>query len=297
MLPHRFFFPTRSRVSFLVFVFLVLLCGWYPAYQIVQHHWTLGWYPSPEVTLLMTSLGIGPGIAAILAVSLGRGSFRQELGLAAGKPLYLLPAWFVFPLLAALAAALSVLLGQAEWDWNMISSVQNARLQWPDHANFTQQYPKSGIAFWGALLLLSPIIWFIPAWFEETAWRGFCYARLIRYGFWPTAMACGVLAWLWKLPFYVMGYGYPEHPRLGLLLALVFALLISILLTWLRRASGGILAPTVARATLAGSAIFPLSLTKLYDPAYAHLQGITGLALLGGFIACAWWLGLFKSSS
>jgi len=291
------FFPfTRYRrlIANSLFIVLTLLSGWYPAFKIMEWGWDLSWDQTGEASLLLVCLKFGPGIAAFIAVAFARGSFRKELCLHAGKPFYLLPAWFLLPLLAVLTAAVSVLLGLAEWDWHMTSVIHDLCQRWPQNAAITLRLPSSTWALWAGSLLFGPIIWFLPAWAEETAWRGYIFHWLQKKGFWSIALFSGFICWIWKLPLYWLGYIYPNKPVIGALLGLGFSLCIGIILTWLRIAAKGILAPAFARATLSSAALIPLTFTQLYDPIWTHLQGVVGLVLLSIFILFCWQQGLYK---
>lgn len=151
-----------------------------------------------------------------------------------------------------------------------------------------------GWAVWLAMVLLGPAAWFLPAWAEETAWRGLLFHWLRGRGFWLTALAAGLLEWAWRLPLYLRGYAYPDHLQLAPWLGLGFILLTSVLLTWLRAASGAIWAPAAARATLSTGALIPLSLTRDYDAAWTHLQGVPGMVLLLILILVLGLLGWLK---
>ncbi len=284
----------RRVLSTTLFLALTLFFGWWPALKMAEWDWNVSWNLSGRASLILAGLGLGPGLAAFMAMVIAKSHIREALGLRAGKPLYLLPAWLLLPLLAALAAGLSVMWGLANWDWNMNDALSGLLKRLSAGEATWMQIAPQGWAVWLAWLLLGPVIWFLPAWAEETAWRGWVFHLLERRGFWIVVIATTILAWLWKLPFYLRGYGYPDHPGWGPLLALGFTFGISVILTWLRSASGGILAPAVARATLMAAAAFPLSLTRLYDTAFAHFRGLVGLGVLLVFILAGWFLGWFK---
>lgn len=285
----------RRLASVFLFIGLVLLSGWWPALKMAQWDWNVSWDLSGSTALVLMLLGLGPGLAAFVALIIAKNQIRESLGLYAGKPIYLLPAWFLLPLLAALAVGLSVWWGLADWDWNMYEVLGGlSRRVHEGEAAWMHKFSPQGWALWLALLLFGPIVWFLPAWAEETAWRGWVYHQLRQRGFWVIVIATTLLAWLWKLPFYLHGYGYPDHPAWAPVLALVFTFFISVILTWLRAASGGILAPAVARATLTAAAAFPLSITRYYSTTIAHFQGLVGLGVLLTFIVFGWYLGWFK---
>ncbi|MEW6516135.1 MAG: CPBP family intramembrane glutamic endopeptidase [candidate division FCPU426 bacterium] len=283
----------RPAAAAAVFIGLLGLAGWWPVHVALTQGWEIGWNPDGRSALLVALMRFGPALAALFGLALSQGSLREGFGLAPGRPLYFLPAWFLLPLLAALAAALSVLLGLADWDWNMIASQSDVKLRWSVDKEMLNLAPQ-GWAVWLAEILLGPVVWFLPAWAEETAWRGLLFHWLRRRGFWVTALAGALLEWAWRFPLYRAGYAYPDHVGLAPWLGLGFTLLISLVLTWLRAASGAIWAPAIARATLSAGAVIPLALTKDYDSAWAHLQGLTGMGLLMLAVLAFWSLGWLK---
>jgi hypothetical protein len=258
-----------------------------------QQGWDLGWNQTGRTALILYSLGFIPALAALLTLIFAPGALTwpPRCLRTLGKPVYLLAAWTLLPFLGLLAAAISVLFHGAAWDLSLLSLHHDLALRWPDNAARLAMYPPPAWAVWLFSLVLSPIIFFVPAWVEEWGWRGFGFQWLRPRGFWFCALSLGGLSWLAKAPFIFYGYMYPWHPWLGLLVGLGFQLGISIVCTWLREASGGLWAPALARATLFGAAAIPLSFTADYDPLWTHLQGLAGVGLLALFA-----LGLYGYS-
>lgn len=284
----------RPLSAAVVFLAVLLATGWWPVHAALARGWEFGWNIDGHSAWLLTLMRFGPGLAAFCGLALAQGPLREGLGLSAGRPQYLLPAWLLLPLLAAVAAALSVTLGQADWDWHLSVSQSDARLRWAVGRQMPDWSPQ-GWAVWLGMIAAGPVVWFLPAWAEETAWRGLLFHWLKKHSFWAAALAAGLLEWAWRLPLYRMGFAYPDHPQLAPWLGLGFIVLTSVLLTWLRAASGAVWAPAVARATLSAGALIPLALTRDYDAAWTHLQGLPGLVLLLLIILGLWSLGWLKT--
>ncbi len=274
---------------------LVLAAGWLPVVKFLEWGWEFTWDRAGQLTLGIMLLSFGPGLAVLAAFFFGHSSRASELGLTQGKFFYLIPAWFLFPLLAALAAAISVFAGFAEWDWHMGTASQNLYFSVSHNFILPTQHSPNPFALISGYLLFGPVVWFLPAWAEEIAWRGYLYQWLKKTGFWLTGILTGLVWWLWRLPLYLHGYIYIDKTTLALGISLCFALETGIVLTWLRRLSGNVFVPALAHATLFGSALIPLTFTRLNDPHWAHLQGIIGIIVLAVFISLGWIAGLFKS--
>jgi membrane protease YdiL (CAAX protease family) len=50
----------------------------------------------------------------------------------------------------------------------------------------------------------------------------------------------GTLWGLWYSPVILLGYDYPLHPKLGIILMIIFCVIFGVLLGWLRLATGSI---------------------------------------------------------
>ncbi|MBN1595556.1 CPBP family intramembrane metalloprotease [candidate division FCPU426 bacterium] len=278
-----------------LFILLLLAAGWIPAFTFRGWNWDLGWDVSGQAAWALAGLSLGPGLAALAAVLFSAGDWRPALSAQKGILYYLLPAWFLLPLLGALAGAISVFCGFTEWDWYLGAAHHHLILRLQADAGSTAASAPNPWFFWLGMWFFGPLLWFLPAWLEEIAWRGCLYHRLRHHHFWTIALSAGLLWWLWKLPLFFQGYLYADRTLLAPFLGLIYALETSILFTWLRQASGSVLAPAIARATLYSSALVAQSFTDLTNPLFAHLPGVTGLALLGVFIlAGARWGGFQK---
>jgi hypothetical protein len=253
-----------------------------------------GWNQTGSTALALLALGLLPGLAALVAAG--------ALPVAPGPVLvgrtqrkgFLVLALLVLPLLGALAAGVSVLMTLATWDFSLLGVHREVLLcVGPAHHGLIPLFPPPGWKVWLFSLAISPWIFLPLAWAEEAGWRGFGFAWLRPRGFWTAALGLGALTWLWRLPLLAWGCPYPGHPWLGPVLGLGFQLGFGVLAAWLREKSGGILAPALARATLSGAALMPLSLTVDYDPLLAHLQGAVGVGLMGLLLLFGLWAGLF----
>lgn len=243
--------------------------------------WDLGWNPAGQTIFFLSALGLFPGLAAWVAVgALPIDPLPIMIG-KAGRGRYLAAAFTLLPFVGALAAAISVLVQWAAWDLTLQTLHHELFLRLGKTALPLPLTPPPVWAVWLFSFFISPWLFLPLAWVEETGWRGFGYAWLRPRGFWTTALGLGVLSWAWRLPLLIWGYPYPGHPWLGPLVGLGFQLGFSVTATWLREKSGGLLAPALARSTLFGAALIPLSLTVDYDPLLAHLQGVIGVGLMG----------------
>jgi membrane protease YdiL (CAAX protease family) len=70
-------------------------------------------------------------------------------------------------------------------------------------------------------------------------------------GPWPGLLAHGAIWGFWHAPLIALtGYNYPGHPVLGVPLFVISCALTGVLLGWLQLASGSVVPPTIAHASL-----------------------------------------------
>ncbi|PTL84540.1 CPBP family intramembrane glutamic endopeptidase [Vitiosangium sp. GDMCC 1.1324] len=111
---------------------------------------------------------------------------------------------------------------------------------------------------------------------EEWGWRGYLLPRLLPLGQWRALVLVGVIWGLWHAPLILLGYNYPQHPVLGVLLFTVVCVLLSLLLGWMRLATGSIWSAVLAHGSLNGLGPIALELGYEGKPPDTALVGITG---------------------
>ncbi|HEY9900719.1 MAG TPA: CPBP family intramembrane glutamic endopeptidase [Pantanalinema sp.] len=143
----------------------------------------------------------------------------------------------------------------------------------------------TGPAFLGVAALqgivLGPILG-LPALFgEEYGWRGYLLPRLLPLGSRRALALHGVIWGLWHAPLIAMGYNYPGHPVLGILMMTLFCVLSGAVLAWLYYASGSIFVASYAHGLINQSVSFVLSLLVLsYHTFIGGALGVIGMGLL-----------------
>ncbi len=128
-------------------------------------------------------------------------------------------------------------------------------------------------------MLIAPAINAIFALGEELGWRGYLLTKLLPLGQWPALLITGTVWGLWHAPIILLGYNYPKHPVLGVLLMTVFCVILGVLFGWMRLATGSIWPAVIAHAALNGSAgamyLF-LKAGETFDTAHAGITGWSG---------------------
>jgi hypothetical protein len=141
-------------------------------------------------------------------------------------------------------------------------------------------------ALWTALivqgLLAGATVNLLFALGEELMWRGYLWERTRELGFWPASLYIGVVWGAWHAPLvYFLGYNYPDHRFLGVLFMVVFTVLLTPWLLYLREQGGAIVVPALFHGSL--NAVAGISLL-VFARSNDLLPGLLGL---GGFVVLA----------
>jgi membrane protease YdiL (CAAX protease family) len=179
---------------------------------------------------------------ALVALALTRWRWHRPLVFSLAMRLradrWLLVAWLLPWGLALLALGFGLVMPGTTFDGSLRPAVERTIL------SQSQLELLQGLAAKLALppvllllpmgLLTSVTMSFIAGCGEEIGWRGFLYTELRSLGFWRATLITGVF-WLgWHLPLLAIGYGYPQHPALGVLLMTAHLLILSVGLAYLR---------------------------------------------------------------
>jgi uncharacterized protein len=198
-----------------------------------------GSFSSPSWVFFAQASSLTP---ALMAMALTRWMWheplRSSLALRLRRDRWLLVAWLLPWALGLLALAFGLVVPGASYDGTLqpavdrtfISPAQLAMLQ-----GFAARLSLPTVTLLFPMgLLTSVTMSFLAGCGEEIGWRGFMHTQLRPLGFWRNAFFTG-LFWLgWHLPLLAMGYGYPQHPGLGILLMSLHILIFSIGLAYLR---------------------------------------------------------------
>jgi membrane protease YdiL (CAAX protease family) len=207
-------------------------------------------------------------IPGLVALALARWVFRQPLretlGLRGRPNRWWLVAWLLPPLLMLATLAVSLLVPGTSYDATMsglgarmgFSSGDAATLR--ARAGFLGLSPLAGFLAQG--LLVGPTLTTIGGLGEELAWRGWLYHELAPLGFWRCSLITGALWGLWHVPLTLQGYGYPQHPIAGTLVFLIYVLLFTPVLTYVRLRAGSVVAPAILHGTADATVLLTLAL-------------------------------------
>ena len=119
----------------------------------------------------------------------------------------------------------------------------------------------------------------IAAFGEELGWRGFLLKEFKEMHFFKAAIIIGFIWGIWHAPLILMGYNYPQHPKIGVFMMIIFCILITPLLIYITVKSKSVIAAAILHGTMNGTYGISLMFT---DGGNDLTVGLTGLS---GFIA------------
>ena len=130
-------------------------------------------------------------------------------------------------------------------------------------------------------VLIAPILAIVIAFGEEYGWRGYLQSELFKMGRVRGVLLLGVTWGAWHWPLILMGYNYPDHPLLGLLLMALYTTGLAVVLGYAVLKSGSVLLSSYLHALNNQVVAFIVALGfKPHDPAFSFDIGIYGLITL-----------------
>ncbi|MDD4896103.1 MAG: CPBP family intramembrane metalloprotease, partial [Atribacterota bacterium] len=96
-----------------------------------------------------------------------------------------------------------------------------------------------------------------------------------------SSICIGLIWGLWHAPLILQGHNYPSHPQIGVIMMVIFILLLSPILSYIRLKAKSVIAAAILHGSLNATFGIPLMVIKGGNDLTV---GITGLA---GFVALA----------
>ena len=120
----------------------------------------------------------------------------------------------------------------------------------PELSRLGTLFPGVQLPGWAGLVLLMGVPILLMPLFggEEFGWRGYLQVRLLSHSPLKAAIATGFIWAVWHYPLYFLGYSEYANPFVGLVTATVFAILMAIILAWLRLRTRSVWSSSLAHA-------------------------------------------------
>ena len=130
-------------------------------------------------------------------------------------------------------------------------------------------------------VLIAPILAIVIAFGEEYGWRGYLQSELFKMGRVRGVLLLGVIWGAWHWPLILMGYNYPGHRLLGLLLMALYTTGLAVVLGYAVLKSGSVLLSSYLHALNNQVVAFIVALGFTpYDTAFSFAIGTYGIVTL-----------------
>jgi len=113
---------------------------------------------------------------------------------------------------------------------------------------------------------------------EEIGWRGFLLKELKEMKFLKVSLIIGFIWGIWHAPLILMGHNYPDHPRIGVFMMIIYCILLTPIFQYITIKSKSVITAAIAHGT--HNAIFGFVIIAS-DGGNDLTRGATGIA---GFI-------------
>jgi len=189
------------------------------------------------------------------------------------------------------APFVGALFGQFPLDLEHFSGLKAGLDAAPGGKDILGLAPLSTIAL--VIIVTLPLQALLICWInfgEEYGWRGYLLPQLLPLGQWPALLLSGAIWGFWHTPLILMGFDYPQHRVLGVLLITLFGMIVGVILGWTRLATGSVWPAVLGHAAVdanqvAGGVYVLLPAGAQIDTALAGMTGVTGWILPVLFIA------------
>ena len=278
-------FHTKSQDMRGLCTYLLITFGF--SWAVGAMIWKTGGLGTPHALALMVVYMAGPALGALVtAWRYQPREIGQVLGLSVRPNLY----WLWALVLPFVIVALSVLISMASPGVKLANPI--AAFSALVAAKGGATIPLSPVTlFWLQMLVGVPIgiaINAIVLLSEELGWRGWLWWRWRPMGFWSGNLAIGFVWGVWHAPLVIMGFNYPGMPRTGPVWMVIFTMLLSPLIGWVRERGHSVFAASMFHGTMNAIAGLSFLFLSRVDMPW---RGVVGL---GGMIAMALlWIPLF----
>jgi len=122
----------------------------------------------------------------------------------------------------------------------------------------------------------------VAAFGEELGWRGFLQKELTPLGFWRYTSLTGFIWGVWHAPLILQGHNYPQHPVAGVFMMIIWCILLSPLIGYVRLKANTVLAAAVFHGSLNANYGLAIMLIKGGNDLLVGLTGLAGFIVLAG---------------
>lgn len=115
---------------------------------------------------------------------------------------------------------------------------------------------------------------------EESGWRGFLLSEMKNLGFWKSSLIIGFIWGLWHSPIIAMGHNYPQHPKIGIIMMIIFCILYSPIFIYTRIKTKSVIGPSILHGSLNATGGLTIMFLKGGNDITIGITGISGFIVL-----------------
>lgn len=270
----------RRAITFIGVVFFL-------NYLLAILYFTLGgqWVMPGSLIVATIYMFIPMAVALGLQKLVYKEPIRKPLGISFKMNRWFLVAWLLPPVIAFLTLGISLLLPGVEYSPSMDGMFERfSGLLTPEEMEeMENQISMSPVhPIWIGLvqgLLAGITVNAVAGFGEELGWRGFLQKEFSYMGFWKSSVVIGLIWGVWHAPLILQGHNYPENPVAGVFMMVIFTLLLSPLISYIRIKANSVIAAAVMHGSINGT--MGLSILVI-DGGNDLTVGVTGVS---GFMA------------
>jgi len=271
---------SRRAKKILIFIGLTFLLDWSMVYIFMA----LGGSAEGLMILGMAYMFIPMIVTIIVQKAIFKEEVNKPLGISFNMNPWFFVAWFLPVIIAFAAMGVSLLFPGISFTPDMsgfFNSLKGALT--PEQMDQARQQLAAMPAhpIWLgviASLIAGTTVNAVLGFGEELGWRGFLLKELSFMGFWKSSALIGLIWGIWHAPLVLLGWNYPQHPQVGVLIMVAWCVIMAPLFSYIRIKGHSVIAASIFHGTI--NAVPALSIIMISGGDDLTV-GITGLA---GFI-------------
>ena len=230
-----------------------------------------------------------PFISAVIANKIHKEPIFTDMRISFKINRWFFISWFIFPVIVSATIGISILLPGITYNPELTGLFERNTTppeQIEAFKNQLNSYPVH--YFWIVLfqsLIAGATINAIAAFGEETGWRGLLLKGLKHMRFFKSSLIIGSIWGVWHAPLILMGHNYPQHPRIGVLMMIVWCILLTPIFQYLSIKSKSVIAAAIAHGTLNAISATAVMATSGGNDLTTGLMGLPGFITLIIFTA------------
>ena len=211
---------------------------------------------------------------------------KKPLGISFKLNRWFFVAWLLPPVIAFATIGVSLLFPGVEYSPSMAGMFDRfGALLTPEELEQMQNqvatFPVHII--WIVLLqgLLAGIsINAVAGFGEELGWRGFLQKEFAYMGFWKSSAVIGIIWGVWHAPLILQGHNYPQNPLAGVFMMIIFTLLLSPIISYVRLKANSVIAAAIMHGSINGTLGLSIIVIKGGNDLTVGGTGLSGFIVL-----------------